>query len=211
MKKRVLVVSAGLVHPSLSARRHLEDIISAYGLIDHTTVHDVESLTRLDRDDFSGAVLYFHRRHISDRALGVLDRFVKGGGGLLAIHGASASFKKTPRYFDILGGRFVGHGKIEPYTVFRIGGDDPLFSVTEPFAVIDELYIHRYDSDVTVHYATERTGRTEPVVWTKAYGEGRVCYISLGHVSEVLKCREVRQIITDALSFIAGTRSEGKK
>ncbi len=211
MKKRVLVVSAGLVHPTLTARRHLEGIIGAHGLIDHTTVHDVEALARLGQEEFSGAVLYFHRRRISDRALDALDRFVKRGGGLLAIHGASASFKKTPRYFDVLGGRFVGHGKIEPYTVFRIGGDDPLFTVSEPFAVTDELYIHRYDSDVIVHYATEKTGRTEPVVWTKAHGEGRVCYISLGHVSEVLAGKEVRQIITDALSFIAGTRSEGKQ
>jgi hypothetical protein len=102
MKKRILVVSAGLVHPTLSARRHLEGIISAYGVIDHTTVRDVEALTRLDRDDFSGAVLYFHRRHISDRALGVL--IAREGGGCWRSTGVG-SFKKTPRYFDILGGR----------------------------------------------------------------------------------------------------------
>jgi uncharacterized protein len=204
VKKRILVVSAGVVHPTCSARRRLDGIIRRLGGIEYTTVRDVESLTRLPGGTFDGVVLYFHRRHISDGALDALDSFVGGGGGLLAIHGASASFKKIPRYFDILGGGFVSHGAIEPYTVFRVGKADPAFSVSEPFVVTDELYIHRYTSDVTVRYATETAGTTEPVVWTRLHGRGRVCYVSLGHRSAVLADESVRRIVSDALTFIVG-------
>lgn len=209
MKKRLLVVSAGLVHPTLSARRRLDRIIGGSGLFDRVTVHDIEDVRRLNEQQFAGVVLYFHRRRISEQALGVLDRFVTGGGGLLAIHGASASFKDTPGYFDILGGRFVSHGKIEPYTVVRTKRADDSFDVREPFTVTDELYIHRYDRDVTVQYATETPGGPEPVVWTRMHGKGRVCYISLGHVSAVFTNDAVCRIVSDALAYITANRSEG--
>ena len=204
MKKRLLVVSAGLVHPTIGGRRRLDGIIGGMDGIEHTAVHRVEALTRLNEGRFDGVVLYFHRKRISEAALDALDRFVVGGGGMLAIHGASASFKEVPRYFDILGGRFVSHGRIEPYTVERTATARPTFTVTEPFAVTDELYIHRYEDDVTIHYATETAGGPEPVVWTRAYGKGRVCYISLGHIPAVLENKAVRRIIEDGLIYIAG-------
>ena len=202
MKKRILVVSAGFIHPSIPARRGLSAILMARDRIGPTFISDIEELALLADDGFDGIVLYFHRRNISDEALVALDRFVAGGGGLLALHSASASFKKKPRYFDILGGRFVGHGKIEPYTVSRATGASPFFSVIEPFTVTDELYIHQYRDDVTIQYATETKAGSEPVVWTRGHGKGRVCYVSLGHVASVLRNDAVKGIISDALSFI---------
>jgi type 1 glutamine amidotransferase len=211
MKKRILVVSTGLVHPTITAQRRLKAIIRGTGLADIVTVCRVEGLVRLAGGGFDGVVLYFHRRRISQEALAALDRFVAGGGGLLAIHGASASFKKTPRYFDILGGRFTGHGDIEPYTVSRADDADPAFRVTEPFAVTDELYIHRYRDDVAVRYATAAVHGPEPVVWTHSYGKGRVCYVSLGHEAAVFTIEAVKTIITDALSYILRPDRGGKR
>ncbi len=209
MKKRVLVVSAGLVHPTIAARRNLAAVIGDSGWIDSVTTRNVEGLTRLSEEKYDGVVLYFHRRRISEKALNALDRFAAGGGGVLAIHGASASFKQTPGYFDILGGRFVGHGAVEPYTITRAKGADDAFRILEPFRVTDELYIHRYDRGVTVQYATETAEGPEPVVWTRTYGKGRVCYVSLGHAGAVFKNEAVRTIISDALAFIisAGRRA----
>ena len=34
--------------------------------------------------------------------------------------------------------------------------------MTDPFTVTDELYIHQYADDVTIHYATETPGGPEP-------------------------------------------------
>jgi type 1 glutamine amidotransferase len=209
MNKRVLVVSAGLFHPTVTGRRRLAEIIRGHGRIEPVTVSRIGSLTRLSEGTFDAAVLYFHRRHIGDGALSALDRFVTGGGGLLAVHGASASFKKNQRYFDILGGRFVSHGTIEPYTVVRTGWADPAFTVTDPFTVTDELYIHNYRDDTTIQYVTQTKDGLEPVVWTRTYGKGRICYVSLGHVAAVLQNDAVRRIISDALTYILGAGREG--
>ena len=204
MKKRLLVVSAGTFHPSIAARRELNKILGSLSEIDFITTSDIEDIVRLSDGEFDGVILYFHRKKISEMTLEALDNFVKGGGGLFALHSASASFKNSPQYYDILGGRFTSHGKIEPYTVSRANGADPVFGVKETFTITDELYIHAYNEDVKVQYVTETKGKKEPVVWTMAYGSGRVCYFSLGHVSKVLKNDLVRRIITDGLSFILG-------
>ncbi len=210
MKKRMLVVSAGLVHPSVTARRRLNAIIGGDDRIEPVVTSRVAGLARLSEGGFDAALLYFHRRHICEAALSALDRFVTDGGGLLAVHGASASFKKTPHYFDILGGRFLTHGRIGPYTVLRTGWADPAFTVGEPFTVTDELYIHHYRDDATIQYVTQTKDGLEPVVWTRLHGRGRVCYISLGHAAAVLRDNSVRQIISDALSYILRLGREGK-
>ena len=49
------------------------------------------------------------------------DGFVRAGGGVLAIHSATASFKGSPAYFEVLGGRFVGQGKWSDVYVYRDG------------------------------------------------------------------------------------------
>jgi hypothetical protein len=209
-EKPVLLVSAGVVHPTLSARRRFHTIVHQDALVSATVTSRVENLTLLDGGGFEGVILYFHRRQITDGALGALDRFVSGGGGLLAVHGASASFKKTPRYFDILGGRFVSHGPVGSYTVRRTAAAFSAFGVMEPLAVTDELYIHEYGKDVTVHFSTDTDRGPEPVVWTRRHGKGRVCYVSLGHVAAVMNDRAVRRIMADGLLWTLGHQREGK-
>jgi type 1 glutamine amidotransferase len=58
---------------------------------------------------FSALVIYIHHKRISQSALTSWIVFVSDGGGILAIHSATASFKKQT-FFEILGGRFIGHG-----------------------------------------------------------------------------------------------------
>ncbi|MBN1883734.1 MAG: ThuA domain-containing protein [Deltaproteobacteria bacterium] len=209
MTERVLAVSAGLIHPNCAARGRLRRIIEGIPDIQAAWTGDVADLAALDGGGYDGVILYFQRKTIDDETLDALDRFVTGGGGLLAIHSASASFKEVPRYFDILGGRFVTHGKIEPFTVRRTDKAAPFFSVTDPFTVTDELYIHRYDNDVTVHYAAEAPNGPEPVVWTKEYGKGRICYLSLGHRAGIYREEAVRRIIVEGLLWTLG-RERGR-
>jgi len=209
MTKRVLAVSAGLVHPNLFARNKFHRIIEGTPGIQTAWTTGVADLLALDGGGYDGAILYFQRKTIDDGTLDALDRFVAGGGGLLAVHSASASFKQVPRYFDILGGRFITHGKIEPFTVRRTDTAASFFSVTDPFTVTDELYIHEYDDGVTIHYATETDTGPEPVVWTKSHGKGRICYISLGHRASVMKVDAVRRIITEGLGWTLGVEKGG--
>lgn len=71
---------------------------------------------------FAALVLYFHHKTLSPAALTRLEAYARQGGGILALHSATASFKDCLPYFDILGGRFIGHGKVEPFEMVNRGG-----------------------------------------------------------------------------------------
>lgn len=146
----------------------------------------VNSLEKLpaDVDKFSALVLHYHHKTISPAALARLDGFVKSGGGILAIHAATASFKETLAYFDILGGRFIGHGKVEPFEVSS--KNSKIFSGISNFTVKDELYIHELNDKIQVHFTAKHEGKDVPVVWTFQYGKGKVCYAVPGHTSATM-------------------------
>ena len=105
--KRVLLVSEGLVHPPLTARRTLYRALASLEGLSIQRARTLEALP----DHINGLaalVLYIHHERVSDRALTTLDQFVSGGGGLLGVHSATASFKDRARYAEILGGHFAG-------------------------------------------------------------------------------------------------------
>ncbi len=202
MKPSVLVVSAGIVHPSLLARRFFKKILKETDGYSFVFTSSVEDLSLLNGTDFSSVVLYFHRSRISETALDALHDCVSRGGGLLAVHSASASFKAHSRYFDILGGRFISHGEIGPFDVQPEKNSSEMFSDLRPFSVVDELYIHEYQDEVTIHSTTDNQGSKEPMVWTKKFGKGRVFYCALGHRASVMRIPEVKQIIQRGLTWI---------
>jgi type 1 glutamine amidotransferase len=204
MSKRILVISAGLVHPSWLARRYFHAVLAAVPDVACEFSTRVESLSRLERGRFDAVALYLHRQKISAAALSALDRFVAAGGGMLAVHSASASFKREDGFFKILGGRFVGHGPVGNFTIFPERGAPGWFDAGESFTIKDELYIHEYDTDNTIHYSTAKASGSEPMVWTRTYGRGRVCYLAPGHLAGTMRDTCIRKIIGQGLSWVAG-------
>lgn len=144
-------------------------------------------------ESFSAFVLHYHHKTISDSALGRLDQFVKNGGGILAIHAATASFKESLPYFEILGGRFIGHGKVEPFEVKRVRDD--VFGGIDDFVVKDELYIHELQPGIEVHFTAKHEGQEVPVVWTYRHGEGKVCYAVPGHTTGSMRNKTYQQVL----------------
>jgi len=220
LNRKLLVLSAGMVHPSWPARRNLNRILLSIKDNEYIFSSSIESFKELDINKYAAVILYFHKQYVSVESLKALDEFVKNGGGLLAIHSASASFKKHPEYFDILGGRFINHGKIEEYIVrpsytatteqletgnIVNGISDNvsyLFSDIDEFKVKDELYFHEYRPENTIHFYVEKNGKKEPVVWTRHHGKGRVCYLAVGHCAKSLKNPCVQKIIHSGLKWI---------
>ncbi len=200
--RKIMIISAGTVHPNLLARHYLSNHLKTVEGISLIPAGSIEAARDLN-EDYAALVLYLHRQRISDEALHALDTFISRGGGLLAIHSASASFKQTPRYYEILGGRFIAHGKIAPYTVHPREGDSPLAGSLGSFSIRDELYLHDYQKDVAVHFFTERDGEREPVVWTRKHHQGSVCYIAPGHCAATVKHPAIRMIITRGLQWVA--------
>ena len=152
--------------------------------------------------NYSAAVIYLHHKNISQNVLTQLDSFVADGGGLLAIHSATASFKQQIHYFDILGGRFIGHDKPGILSI-RQCQNDTVFPTTPAFTIQDELYRHELTADVTVHFTVKTETADVPVVWTHQYGKGRVCYAVPGHRTQTLKNTTYQRLLQTALIWVA--------
>ena len=198
--KKVLMVSDGLVHPPLAARSVLYKALAQVEACEFQRVSSLEKLPH-NLKDFSALVIYLHHKQISDGALAALERFVSNGGGVLGVHSATASFKQQPRYFEILGGRFTGHGPVEDFEV-RPVAQTVIFAGIQAFTVKDELYIHELQPGIEAHFTTVYKGQEIPTVWTYNYGGGRVCYAVPGHRTASLMNVYYQQVLQRGLAWV---------
>lgn len=196
--KKVLLVTDGIFHPPYFGRVTLKKSLAELGGFEFQHIRSMEKLPA-DLNDFCALVIYFHHKRISQSALTGLDAFVSGGGGILAIHSATASFKETNRFFEILGGRFIGHGAVEEIKVKRV--KDEIFDVGD-FVIKDELYIHELQPGIDVHFTAKHEGKDIPVVWTYRYGKGKVCYAVPGHTTACMKNPFVQGILRCGLQWV---------
>ena len=207
METQVLLVSAGLFHPSLFCRFWLRRALNALPGYRFTRASSLEALPRLSLDSFRAIVLYVHHDALSAAALDCLDAYLEQGGGLLALHSASASYKEEPRFYEILGGRFVNHGPVEEFVVQQSVPEDGIFGTIPVFSVQDELYRHEYDPANRIHFHTVVGEEREPVAWTRRRGQGRVCYCSLGHTVGAVRHPQTHQILHRGLTWVSGAES----
>ena len=112
---------------------------------------------------------------------------VAAGAGLAGIHGGMGdAFRKTPVYERMVGGHFVTHPHVGPYTMDAVAADHPVMQgVPVSFEYCSEQYFMKMDDDVTVladsDYSSEEPSLRMPTVWVKQHGQGRVFYSALGH------------------------------
>ena len=112
----------------------------------------------------------------------IIRDYVRGGGALVGLHVASASFRNDSRFSELLGGRFQGHsvGQFIPDTI------RPAHLLTKnlpPLDSFDETYVLKdLNPDITI--LQERIQGAGRYAWTWVRNEelGRVFYTASGHV-----------------------------
>lgn len=203
MNRKILLVSDGLFHPPLQARRHLHSLFTEKSGCDVRRIRSLEKLPE-GLDSFDSLVFYFHHKDIADEPLQMLNDYVSGGGGLLAVHSATASFKGKPAYAALVGGTFTGHG---PVTGLRCRPveNSSVFSGLPDFTVRDELYLHRFEPDIQTHYTCVHEGEPVPVVWTREHGQGRVCVAVPGHTVSAMQSPVYRDVLLRGLEWVSGS------
>lgn len=200
MTRPILLVTHGILHPPLAGRWALNRALRALPGFCFEHVRSLENLpAAVER--FAALVLYFHHKSLSPAALTRLETYARQGGGILALHSATASFKGCPSYFEILGGRFVGHGRVEPFEMVNCGGG--LFDDLPNFTVTDELYLHELSADIQVHFTARYEGRDVPVVWTRHHGRGKICYAGLGHTVGSMNHPVYQDLLRHGLAWVA--------
>ena len=198
--KKVLFVTDGIFHPPVFARIALHKTLAQLDGFEFQHTRTLEKLPGNLRD-FSAIVIYVHHKKISETALATLDDFVSNGGGVLGVHTATAAFKKQLHYFEILGGRFVGHGPVERFKVKPVA-ESEIFAGNPAFTVKDELYIHELQPGIMAHFTANHEGQEVPVVWTYQYGEGRVCYAVPGNLTETMRNKTYQKVLQQGLNWV---------
>jgi len=113
---------------------------------------------------------------------------VRAGSGLGGFHGGMGdAFRGAITYEWMVGGHFVGHPHVGPYSVQVTEPANPIVAdLPENFDYDSEQYYMLIDPAVDVLATTvyEHDGKRcdMPVIWTRTWGNGKVFYSALGHV-----------------------------
>jgi type 1 glutamine amidotransferase len=156
--------------------------------------------------------------------------FVRGGGGLMGIHGATVGFTDWahgardtwPEFGQMLGARGANH-RVGDERVF-VKLDDPthplnrvfggqgfeyrseFFRVHEPYArdklrVLLSIDVEKTDLSGR---KPERADNDYALAWVRSYGRGRVFYCTIGHNAYVFWDPRMLAFYLDAIQFVLG-------
>ena len=138
---------------------------------------------------------------------------VKSGVGVGGWHGGMGdSFRNNTEYQFMVGGQWVAHpGNIIDYEVNITNHDDPITAGLKDFKMHSEQYYLHTDPSNEVLATTTFSGiaapwikgAVMPVVWKRAWGEGRVFYCALGHVATDFDVPEAKEIVQRGLLWAA--------
>jgi len=196
-----------------------KDILDRAGKFETTVV---EGLTTLDatnelaKYDVIYFMLYNNKKvELGDEAKANLTNFVKNGKGLVVTHLASASFPKWEEWGKMCGrywqmGR-SGHGPGGEFECKVVAKDHPITKGLEDFKTTDELYAKlQGEEKITVLVTADSTfsHKTEPLVWTVDYGNGRVVGHTFGHDKKAFESTGVQKIIVNSALWAATGKTE---
>ena len=136
--------------------------------------------------------------------------YVREGGNVVAIHFACSSFQQWKEYGDLLGRVWVkgvgGHGPYGPFTVKILESSHPVTKGLKDFKTEDELYAKlsgNAEIQVLASADSEWSGKTEPIVFVKNYGKGRVLQNVLGHGSDAKQNPQYQQLLRRGVEWAA--------
>ncbi len=131
-------------------------------------------------------------------------RYVHDGKGFVGLHTATCAVEENQPYLEMVGGRFRSH---PPYGEFAVQIADRTHPITEgvpDFLITDELYLTDQLSDFHMLATASHEGQKVAIAWTRAYGAGRVAYISLGHSLESFNNPHFFELTRRAVKWAAG-------
>ncbi|MFF0433955.1 ThuA domain-containing protein [Streptomyces sp. NPDC004327] len=154
---------------------------------------------------------------LTDEGRSAFEAYVRGGGGVLAVHAAANAEPDWPFYGELLGTRFGGHPEIQPGTVLVDDAGHPATAALPArWEWTDEWYnftanpraagvrvLARADE---TRYRGGTLGADHPLVWCREAvpGRGRVLFTALGHTPESYADPVFRAHLAGALRWVAG-------
>ena len=205
IRKKILLYQGGRYFGIEKNLKTFQNILTDYIVENYESV-DVFS----NRDFFEySTIIFFSQEGVftEEQEKNVLD-FIASGKGFIGLHGVSASFKSHPKYFEMLGGKFIGHKDIKNINIKIIDKNHPITEGLNDFSFRDEPYRHDFSmsNDIQIlakaDYHDKEDPELEPIMWVKTYGKGRVFYCALGHRNVSLKDGTFQSIIIKAVKWV---------
>lgn len=131
-----------------------------------------------------------------------LYRFVRGGKGLVGIHGTG--WWTGGRHAELTGGHANWHPPGLRFTVKVEDGGHPILDGISDFEVDDEIYMSAYDPTVHVLASASWSNVNHPMAWTHTFGQGRVFFTTLGHGPNTFEVPAVQRMVTNAVVWAGG-------
>jgi len=137
-----------------------------------------------------------------------LTSFVRGGGGLVAIHTTPICFDDWPEWGDIVGGRWQwgvsSHPPAGPVRARLVAEHPVVLGLPDEIELHDEVYGDMAISDVEVLAVAKRHADDvdQPVVWVHRCGRGRVVFDGFGHDAASLRNEHHSRLLGQALAWV---------
>ncbi len=163
-----------------------------------------------NRDDFKKegiapydvVICYTTGEDLTPEQAGGLLGGICGGKGFIGVHSAADSFKQTPGYIPMVGGKFLTHPSYWPKLTFNVKNrHHPVTAGVEDFQMEEELYLMETYGHFDVLMSTWFEGFERPITWVKAYGHGRVLYTALGHADVQTKNENFQKLIVNGVKW----------
>jgi type 1 glutamine amidotransferase len=207
-KIKTLLLVGGSIHDWKGIGNVVEGLLKKSGKFDVTRVNDDLNALLADRiEPFDLVVFYWTVGKITEeQKRGVFDHIAKGK-GFVTFHSGADSFRDDADWKKFVGGYFITHPHYRTYQVSVTDVKSPITAGITEFMITDEQYILKYDKDnITVLANALYKGETMPVIWTKAWGKGRVFYCALGHDPKACEQPIFQKILLRGCLWAAGEK-----
>ena len=230
---RNLLLTGGPTHPFAETAPLLVDLFADAGIDTVVVTEPVDAVAALRAaeagagDGFDLVTVHALRwridqaRYADQRAafavdlapddLAVLDRFVRSGGGLLALHTAVICFDGDPTWRALCGAAWrwdvSTHPPLGPVdvTVTAAGEAHAITGGLGPFQVHDEVYAFLDEEDgLEPLLVGAYDGHAHPLLWARTVGAGRVVTDLLGHGPASLTEPTHRTVLARAAAWALG-------
>ena len=218
-----VVLTGGIFHPFHATSSHLGQVLADRG-IETRIFQDVEAGLACVRDA-KPALLTVNalrwrmagdkydpyrdawRFELSAEGQRTIEEHVRGGGGLLGLHTASICFDAWPGWGDVLGADWIWgesyHPPLGRIEAAPTAEPHPITDGLGAFSVDDEVYTKLSLRDDVRGLLEASPGDGEgpqPLLWARAFGDGRVVYDALGHdVDSLAEPTHARILVRSAL------------